>query len=112
MNSEDTFRFKQIVTPQQLYAESERDKQNKSDAKTTAEGETIVAFISHPGWILMRQDMEVTINGLLEKLIACHGTLREREGLQLEIKMLKEFIKRPDVYVERLKKLHARKIKK
>ena len=55
MNSEDTFRFKQIVTPQQLYAEAERDKQNKSDAKTTAEGETIVAFISHPGWILMLQ---------------------------------------------------------
>lgn len=111
MNTEDQARLEQRKTPQQQYNEEMKDKQDKSDAKVIAEGSAIVAFISHPGWIILKREIEGVTNGLLEKLVMCHGTIREREGLQSEIKMLREFIKRPNEYIERLKKLHARKLK-
>lgn len=112
MNSEDLKRFAAVMTPSQQYEQERRDAMERQDTKTIAEGETVATFISHPGWIILRREIEGVIDTLVTKLINCHGTIRERERLQMEIRMLKEFIKRPDKYVENLKQLHRKKLRK
>ena len=108
MNSEDRSRIQNRQVLRQLEIQDVNDQAN---AKTIAEGDVMIAFTSHPGWQTLKQELEEQINGLLEKLVSCHGTIRERESLQMNIKMLRDFITSPIKYIERLKQMHKRKIK-
>ena len=112
MNSEDTLRINRFKTPQQRYQEELKDKQDRDDTKTLTEGDVMIAFMAHPGWILLKRELEAITNELLRKLVDCHGTIREREALQINIKMLQKFAASPNKYVDDLKRLHARKIKR
>jgi hypothetical protein len=108
MNSEDNIR---ILNRQTLRELEIKETQDKIDTKIVSEGNAMIALETHPGELLRKREFEKEIGRLTEKLINCHGTIREREALQMNIKMLKDFITSPTKYVDRLKQLHRRKIK-
>lgn len=111
MNSEDRARINKHKSSSQIWREIQAETENKADTRTIAEGDIMIAFINHPGWTILKREMEATTDDLLKKLVNCHGTIKDREALQQNVKMLQEFVVRPDKYVDNLKRLHARKLK-